>query len=130
MNHNITIEGGKTKRLKTAGKYCDRDIVVAATGGGAPDNRFVEMAEDNLPVINDTVLTKLRPYAFYNLDSLTKAKFEYVTSVGSYSFSGCSSLEMIELPSLNSAFSSYTFNGCTSLKNVKPINTTLSNCLK
>ena len=34
MSHNITIEGGKTVRLKTAGKYCDRDIVVTATGGG------------------------------------------------------------------------------------------------
>ena len=31
---NITIEGGTSKRLLTAGKYCDRDIVVTATGGG------------------------------------------------------------------------------------------------
>lgn len=29
---NITVEGGKSVRLKTAGKYCDRDIVVTATG--------------------------------------------------------------------------------------------------
>ena len=31
--HNITVEGGSSVRLKTAGKYCDRDIVVTATGG-------------------------------------------------------------------------------------------------
>lgn len=31
---NITVEGGTSKRLLTAGKYCDRDIVVTATGGG------------------------------------------------------------------------------------------------
>lgn len=31
---NITIEGGTSKRLLTAGKYCDRDIVVTAEGGG------------------------------------------------------------------------------------------------
>lgn len=31
---NITIDGGKTVKLKTAGKYCDRDITVTATGGG------------------------------------------------------------------------------------------------
>lgn len=31
---NITVEGGTSKRLLTAGKYCDRDIVVTAEGGG------------------------------------------------------------------------------------------------
>ena len=30
---SITVESGTTKRLLTAGKYCDRDIVVTATGG-------------------------------------------------------------------------------------------------
>lgn len=34
---NITVEGGTSKRLLTAGKYCDRDIVVTATGGGAEE---------------------------------------------------------------------------------------------
>lgn len=40
MSHNITVEGGTSVRLKTAGKYCDRDIVITATGsggGGEPD---------------------------------------------------------------------------------------------
>lgn len=32
--HNITVEGGTSVRLPTAGKYCDRDIVITATGGG------------------------------------------------------------------------------------------------
>lgn len=31
---NITVEGGTSVRLPTAGKYCDRDILVTATGGG------------------------------------------------------------------------------------------------
>lgn len=31
---NIEVEGGTSIRLKTADKYCDRDIVVTATGGG------------------------------------------------------------------------------------------------
>lgn len=30
---NITIPGGASKRLKTAGKYCETDIVVTAEGG-------------------------------------------------------------------------------------------------
>jgi hypothetical protein len=40
--HNITVEGGSSVRLPTAGKYCDRDIIVTATGGGGstePDPR-------------------------------------------------------------------------------------------
>ena len=32
MSYNITIEGIKTVRLPTAGKYCDRDIVVSTEG--------------------------------------------------------------------------------------------------
>ncbi len=34
MSFDIEVEGGTSVRLPTAGKYCDRDIVVSATGGG------------------------------------------------------------------------------------------------
>jgi hypothetical protein len=37
MSHNITVEGGTSVRLKTAGKYCDRDIIVTATSGGGAE---------------------------------------------------------------------------------------------
>ena len=33
---NITIPGGESKKLKTAGKYCPADIVVTADGGFTP----------------------------------------------------------------------------------------------
>ena len=33
-NHNITVDGGTSVRLPTAGKYCDRDILVTALPGG------------------------------------------------------------------------------------------------
>ena len=33
MSHNITVESGSSVRLPTAGKYCDRDIRITATGG-------------------------------------------------------------------------------------------------
>lgn len=32
--HNIVVAGGSTVRLPTAGKYCDRDIVIEAEPGG------------------------------------------------------------------------------------------------
>ena len=38
MSFNIEVEGGKSVRLPTAGKYCDRDIVITATGGGGEVN--------------------------------------------------------------------------------------------
>lgn len=53
--HNITVQGGTSIRLKTAGKYCDRDIIITATGGGATpvDSRepyqrveYIESAEE------------------------------------------------------------------------------------
>lgn len=34
MSHKITVEGGKSVRLPTAGKYCDQDIEVTAEVGG------------------------------------------------------------------------------------------------
>lgn len=33
MSFEIEVQGGSSVRLPTAGKYCDRDIVVTATGG-------------------------------------------------------------------------------------------------
>lgn len=33
MSFNIEVEGGTSVRLPTAGKYCDRDIVITAEGG-------------------------------------------------------------------------------------------------
>ena len=33
----ITVDGGTSKRLLTAGKYCDKNILVTATGGGGGD---------------------------------------------------------------------------------------------
>ena len=34
MSYNITIPSNSSKRLPTAGKYCDQDIIIAAEGGG------------------------------------------------------------------------------------------------
>ena len=37
MSCNIKVEGGKSVRLLTAGKYCDRDILVTAEGVDLPE---------------------------------------------------------------------------------------------
>lgn len=61
MSFNIEVESGSSVLLPTAGTYCDRDIVITATGGGAvaPDPRdqyqrveYIESAtEDTYPYI-------------------------------------------------------------------------------
>lgn len=33
--HNVKVQAGKKKRLQTAGKWCDRDIIVEAEGSGS-----------------------------------------------------------------------------------------------
>lgn len=38
---NITVEGGSSVRLLTSGKYCEEDIVIKTTGGGATDRKSV-----------------------------------------------------------------------------------------
>lgn len=44
---NVTVEAGDSVRLLTAGKYCDRDIVVTASEVELPDAyRFVKVASD------------------------------------------------------------------------------------
>lgn len=44
--HNITVEGGTSVRLPTGGKYCDRDIIVTAEGGGVELPELTNPAEE------------------------------------------------------------------------------------
>lgn len=48
MSFNIEVEGGKTVKLPTAGKYCDRDIIVTATGGGYTEEDIAEAIEQGI----------------------------------------------------------------------------------
>lgn len=44
MSFEIEVSGGSSVRLPTAGKYCDRDIVVTATGGGGVETCNVHVS--------------------------------------------------------------------------------------
>lgn len=48
MKHEITIESGSTIRLPTAGKVCDRDIRITATGGTEDLNDLLSEQEAKL----------------------------------------------------------------------------------
>lgn len=132
--YNFTVESGSAVRLKTAGKYCDRDIVVTATGGAAEqENKLIERTIANY--YNDQ-LTTIGTYAFYacsnlqsvscpkatsvkgngfmNCSALTSVNLPMVTQLANYAFQGCSSLEKLDLPALTS-MQGAVFSGNTSL---------------
>lgn len=58
MSFNITVEGGKTVRLPTAGKYCDRDIVITAEGGTEDLNAVLTEQEALIATLQDTLKGK------------------------------------------------------------------------
>lgn len=134
--HNITVEGGKSVRLLTAGKYCDKDIVVTAEGGGGAelvasllDGTIVELEcdatkvrqymFDNCAKLKKIVLpkaTSIAAYGAYGCDVLSDVQMPSLQSVGNYAFSKCTSLEKFDMAAGVSSIWSYVFNGCTALK--------------
>ena len=56
--HNITVEGGSSVRLKTAGKYCDRDIVVTAEGGSEDLDAVLTEQEALVATLQETLKGK------------------------------------------------------------------------
>lgn len=114
--YNITVESGKSVRLPTAGKYCDRNILITATGGDNSD-------EDGLikrtitEYTNDRV-TSIGQYAFYRNSTIKSISFPSVTTISQYAFGNCSNLTDINFPLLKT-LGAYALQNCTSLKSVE-----------
>ena len=58
MSHNITVNGGTSVRLPTAGKYCDRDIVITAEGGKEDLDAVLTEQEELIATLQDTLRSK------------------------------------------------------------------------
>lgn len=98
---NIEVKGGSSVRLPTAGKYCDRDIVVTA-GNSEIENEFVKIISrvGSQPVKLPDSITDIGGYAFYNFSDLELTSLpNSVTSIGTNAFYGCSKLALTSLPS-------------------------------
>lgn len=93
--HNIIVDGGSSVRLKTAGKYCDRDIIVTATSDidSLSEGTITEIASN---------LTTLREYAFAKCTQLRTARLPNITKVPSHIFNGCTNLKIVEMPNVTS----------------------------
>ena len=112
---NIELNNGETARLLTAGKFCDKDIIVSAIGGGGSD----ELAE----FINGTTTSiiynskKIRAYVCRSLTTLVSIDAPNATSIGEYAFYSCTKLESVNVPKVTNV-GSYSFYGCKALKEI------------
>lgn len=94
MSFNIEVEGGKTVRLPTAGKYCDRDILVTAKGGaGDYYDTFWDAYQNNgNPVLGEYMFAGNRW-----TDDIFKPKYDIVVTNGMHLFSGTALTDIIAL---------------------------------
>ena len=78
---NIEVAGGSSVRLPTAGKYCDRDIVITATGSASGSGVVYGKSETivGVPVGGKTlaVTEGLIQVAFEGIWSTNEDKYDY-----------------------------------------------------
>lgn len=108
----ITVDGGDKKRLLTAGKCCDRDILVTARGSSNID----EILNGEVTEVSSNV-TYLRNYALQNCHNLKYANLPFVSSMGSYTFQNCESLKEVNIPMVK-ALTTYCFRECAALEKI------------
>lgn len=150
--HNIDIEGGSSVRLPTAGKYCDRDIIITASGGGGgggsnllaqlletctfEDDTLTEVTTDlfrgwqyikTLRLPNVTNAIGANGYLCYGCTKLEEVYMPKCTTLGGYAFYNNTTLPTIDFPSLT-AVPANCFRQCTSATSVNlPVCTSLGN---
>lgn len=117
MSHNITVECGTSIRLPTAGKYCDRDIVVTAKGGGDTVADFLAKTVKEV-IDTEGVVTSLQQYMFYEDDAIETVRLPAATSIGGYNFRQCTNLATIDLPKVTGSTGTYFATSCGKLRHV------------
>lgn len=111
---NISMEGGTTKRLLTAGKYCDRDIVVTVESSGGEsdgDEGIIDALIGRSITEISSNLTAVGLYAFHSCTKLTTVDLPSCRTLSNNAFQSCTSLVNIHIPKLTGAGTD-TFNGC------------------
>ena len=112
MSHNITIEGGASVRLPTAGKYCDRDIVITATGNASGGGDVLKSIVDRtIEVYSDSEVTEIGLYAFNSCAKLTTINLPSCTVMRNSAFQSCKLLANVNAPKVTQVGTD-TFNGC------------------
>jgi hypothetical protein len=116
MSFNIEVDGGSSVRLPTAGKYCDRDIVITAKGGGGDINAFIDrsITEVNIP----EGVTKIGDFAFRSCTKLTSVTLpSTLKTIGSSAFYS-TKITTLDVPNGVTTINSNAYTSCTSLTTV------------
>lgn len=114
---NIEVEGGSSVRLLTGGKYCDKDIVVKATGGTGGANEKIDSLIDRTVAEISSDTATIGYYSFTSCTALIKINFPNVVTISGYGFMNCSSLPSVTFPKVR-GINGYAFSNCTALANV------------
>ncbi len=110
--------------------YSNGELVISGTGAmtnytysngsyvtTAPWQEYISYIKS--VIISDGV-TSIGSYAFYGCTSLETVTIpDSVTSIGSYAFYNCTSLESVTIPDSVTSIGSYAFRYCTSLASIK-----------
>lgn len=114
----ITVKPGTPHRLLTAGKYCDRDIVVTAEGSGGGDGGELDALLDGSLENLNSKATKLLAYACYQRTALKTVNLPEATDFERYAFYGCSNLATFYAPNVTKLGASAFYN-CSKLSEIK-----------
>lgn len=114
--HNITVQGGSSVRLMTAGKYCDRDIVVTAVGGDS-DGLTEALITRSITGYSNENITHIGYRAFEHCYDLLTIHIPNVETIEMAAFSQCSKLHSIDVTRLKTLGT----NGFTNCSNMLSI---------
>ncbi len=106
MSHNIIVEGGKSYRLPTAGKYCDRDIVITAEGGAEDLNAVLTEQEALIAELQATLKGKAAGGGTELINAILDGSVEElesdVTTIGQRALNYRKNLQNVSLPNVTS----------------------------
>lgn len=133
---NITVEGGSSVRLPTAGKYVDRDIIVTAEGGVEDLNTQLTEQETLITELKEILKGKASgggvvtcnletPSKTNTIDYLNGLSISYpnATKIGMSAFRDCIRLKSIDAPNVT-YIDAFAFYSCIDITSVNLPNAT------
>lgn len=116
---NVTVEGGTSKRLLTKGKYCDRDIVVTAQGGGgiSPKELRIDYKDNDALVVPANLFSGVFSYQEHNINPIRSVSFANAWKVEHEAFRACYNLTSVNIPEVTH-IEYNAFDSCIALQNI------------